>query len=180
MRSVSSSSSGAGGLCEVRIALTPIARMISSWRSMARVFTAAPSAPRSWCRHTPRIFTRRPFRKNPESALKTNDRNPNGVVYVSHALFPHMTRATARYKYGRSSDQRAGRAIVRSCAISVTESPGTRPVVDTTATAFPAESYMVVRNAIACSAGRALRMVVRIVTRAESALAVGVVTYVPH
>src|SRR5712664_2684298 len=68
-----------------------------------------------------------------------------------------MTRATARYKYGRSSDQRAGRAIVRSWAISVTEPPGTRPVVDTTATAFPAESYMVVRNAIACSAGRALR-----------------------
>src|SRR5713101_2211875 len=39
---------------------------------------------------------------------------------------------------------------------------------------------MVVRNAIACSVGRALRMVVRIVTRAESALAVGVVMYVPR
>src|SRR5439155_18849398 len=74
------------GLCEVRRAFTPIARMIWSWRSIARVFTAAPKAPRSWCRHTPRIFTGRPFRKNPESALKTNDSTPNGVVYVSQPV----------------------------------------------------------------------------------------------
>src|SRR5256886_5760623 len=56
MRSVRSSSSGAGGLWEVRSAFTPIAFMIWSCRSRARVFTAAPKLPRSWCRHTPRTL----------------------------------------------------------------------------------------------------------------------------
>ena len=140
MRSVRSSSSGAGGLCEVRIALAPIARMISSCRSIARVFTAAPSAPRSWCRHTPRIFTWRPFKKNPESGRKTNDRTPNGVVYASQTLRPHITSERALYRYGRSSDQRTGCGSVKSCAIVRTESPGTSTTADSLAKRFPAES----------------------------------------
>ena len=53
MRSVSSSSSGAGGLWLVRIAFTPIDFIISNWRSSARRLIAAPSAPRSWCMQTP-------------------------------------------------------------------------------------------------------------------------------
>ena len=47
IRSQRSSNSGAGALWLVRIALTPISFMICSWRSIARVFTAAPRQPKS-------------------------------------------------------------------------------------------------------------------------------------
>ena len=146
MRSVRSSSSGAGGLCDVRIALTPMSRMISSCRSSARVFTAAPRAPRSWCRHTPRIFTGVPLRMNPRSGSNTNVRTPNGVSYSSQGFPPHTTRDTARYRYGRSSDHRSGFLMTRSCAISLTESCGTRASVEAAPTSLPPASYSTVRR----------------------------------
>jgi hypothetical protein len=79
IRSVSSSSSGAGGLWLVRMALAPIAFMISSWRVTARRLKAAPSAPRSWCRQTPWMGTRAPLSKKPLSGSKRIARMPNTV-----------------------------------------------------------------------------------------------------
>ena len=80
MRSASSSSSGAGGLWLVRMAFTPMRFMISSWRSVARRLTAAPSAPRSWCMQTPCSCTRRPFSRKPLSGPYSIVRMPKGVA----------------------------------------------------------------------------------------------------
>ena len=80
MRSVSSSSSGAGGLWLVRMALTPIDFMISNCRSRARRLMAAPSAPRSWCMQTPLKRCCRPFSRKPLSLEYSMVRMPNGVT----------------------------------------------------------------------------------------------------
>ena len=76
---------GAGGLCEVRMALTPIAFSSSSRRSQTRSGTAAPSPPASWCRLTPRILTRRPLSRKPRSGSYAMVRMPNGVATTSTA-----------------------------------------------------------------------------------------------
>ncbi len=75
--------SGAGGLCEVRKALTPIDFMMVIWRRIASMLTAAPSAPRSWCRSTPLILAYRPLRWKPSSGSTWKVRTPNGVRQVS-------------------------------------------------------------------------------------------------
>ncbi|EXU64337.1 hypothetical protein Z951_31500 [Streptomyces sp. PRh5] len=87
-RSQSSISSGAGGLCEVRRALTPMLFMMVSWRSTASALTAAPSAPRSWWRSTPWSLAYRPFRENPRSGSKAAWRSPQGVRYRSTVSWP--------------------------------------------------------------------------------------------
>src|SRR5262245_38690720 len=99
---------------------------------------------------------------------------------MSHRAAPHITRDTARYRYGRSSDHRTGRAIVTACVISMTESAGTAASVDSAPTCLPAESEKVVRSTIGRAVRPSLRTVVRIVTRLDSALTAGVVTYVPQ
>ena len=74
-----SKSSGAGGLCEQRMPLHPISFKISNCRSMARVLTAAPKHPRSWCIHTPLIFVGSPLSVNPLAASNEKVRKPNVV-----------------------------------------------------------------------------------------------------
>src|SRR5665647_2774572 len=73
MRSHRSRSSGAGGLCDVRMPLQPISFSISSCLSIALVLTAAPRHPRSWWLHTPSIFKGLPLRKNPFLLSKINE-----------------------------------------------------------------------------------------------------------
>ena len=70
----------AGGLWEVRMPFTPISLRISSCLSRARIWRAAPSAPRSWCWHTPKICMAFPLSTKPLSASKAKERMPKGVV----------------------------------------------------------------------------------------------------
>jgi hypothetical protein len=71
--------SGEGGLCAVRRALTPIAFMIRSWRRAAWRLVTAPSAPWSWWRLTPRSFIRCPLSEKPASGETSNQRIPKVV-----------------------------------------------------------------------------------------------------
>ena len=73
-------SSGAGMLCEVRMALQPIS--FSSWIRcrIADSFTMPPSGPRSWWRQTPRNFSGLPFSRNPSPCTASTVRMPNTVT----------------------------------------------------------------------------------------------------
>ena len=95
-----SSTSGAGGLWDVRIALSPMS--LSIWRrfSMARWLTAAPRAPRSWWLHMPLSFILVPFSEKPVFASNAKVRMPNGVVYVSTTEPPTDTVVTTEYRVG--------------------------------------------------------------------------------
>ena len=79
MRSHRSSSSGAGGLWLVRMALHPISLSISICRSRARRLMAVPRAPRSWWSHTPWRLTRSPLSKKPFSGSNWIVRMPKVV-----------------------------------------------------------------------------------------------------
>ena len=45
-----------GILWLVRMASAPMRFMMTAWRMMAPLLTAAPNGPKSWCKHTPLIF----------------------------------------------------------------------------------------------------------------------------
>ncbi len=74
-------SSGAGMLWEVRMALTPISFIMRTCRRIAASLTAAPKGPRSWWLHTPLNCVLLPLRKNPLPGMTSRVRMPNRVVY---------------------------------------------------------------------------------------------------
>ena len=69
----------AGMLWAVRIASHPMSFRRRTWRRNAARLNAAPSGPRSWCRHTPLNFRTTPLSRNP-SAVAETVRMPKRVV----------------------------------------------------------------------------------------------------
>ena len=97
--SARSSSSGAGGLWDVRMALQPMSCSISNCLSAAGILNAAPMAPRSWCWFTPWMYTLSPFTLNP-SPLYWTERIPKRVLYSSMAWPLLRSLVIATYRFG--------------------------------------------------------------------------------
>jgi hypothetical protein len=76
-------SSGAGGLCAVRSALTPMLRISVICRRSASTCTTAPSGPWVACRSTPRSFIGVPLSEKPVAGSNVAVRMPKVVVVVS-------------------------------------------------------------------------------------------------
>ena len=81
-------SSGAGGLCAVRSAFTPMLFISCICRAIASKRTADPTAPSVACRLTPWIFRYWPLSENPAAGSNVTYRMPNGVATESAAAPP--------------------------------------------------------------------------------------------
>jgi len=87
--------SGEGGLCEVRKEFTPMLFMIFICRTIASRLTAAPSAPRSWCRSTPRSLVGSPFTNIPSTGSIVTQRTPNRFSTASTGRRPAARRVSS-------------------------------------------------------------------------------------
>ena len=76
-----------GILCAVRMASHPMSFISFICRISAALFTAAPSGPRSWCRHTPFILRDTPLRRKPPSFDTSTVRTPRFVTVSSITLW---------------------------------------------------------------------------------------------
>ena len=80
--------SGAGILCEVRMALQPISFNIRICRRIPASLAIPPNGPKSWWLQTPLNCTRLPFRKNPSPCRTSTVRMPKVVEYWSFSTSP--------------------------------------------------------------------------------------------
>ena len=187
MRSARSRNSGAGGLCAVRMALTPSLRSAVSRRSQTASGTAVPTAPPSVCRATPWTLWCTPLRKKPWSASKWNSRMPKGTASSSTGLPSRSSVAWTVYIAPWPMSQRSGLAMVVSAFRSAV-APGARSQrLRRAAPALPARTVAAVRPRSAArrsesfaAAADSLVTVLRTWMVAESAETAGVVTNVPQ
>ena len=77
--SQASSSSGVGGLCDVRSALQPISCSLRTRKCCTASGSATPTPAWSWWLHVPFTLTGLPFRKKPCSASNLRSRMPKRV-----------------------------------------------------------------------------------------------------
>ena len=180
MRSHRSRNSGAGGLCDVRMAFTPMSLSNPAARSQTRSGTAAPTAPPSWCRQTPLSFTGLPLSRKPWSASNAIVRMPNGVSVVSTARAPSSTVVRSVYRFGASTDQSIGDSTRRRWSSSADAPAASENAVSPRATSRPAASTTTVRSVPRRVERSSLSTRVRTSTMARAESTYGVVTYTPQ
>ena len=89
------------------------------------MLNAAPSGPKSWCRHTPCSFTCLPFRKKPPFGVNSAVRSPTFCVTLSSGCPPRLMVTVSVSRLGESMSH----AISGAFAISNSPQPPCQSVL---------------------------------------------------